>query len=268
MNELYLKLKEEILHQKDLNHSQNFGRVAFKKPAATPHEKRRARIIVLILCLMAFFLSLNTLIPMLFITAVNNNYQQAGYYEYQNHPYYLYEACMKTNSAACEWYHYNPDSNEWSKGENVDLEEVKYVGSDWHQYLGINITKRLQDEDFFKEIHPPTPSTGYYKFGDKTYYYFHGWYLYNNDSWDKSSVPDHDVEINPDRYYDSSSSRQDIYSFKDTNYYEDYYSSSSSSSDNDSSWSSSSNDDSWDSGSSWDSNDSWDSGSTDWDSDW
>jgi len=77
-----------------------------------------------------------------------------------------------------------------------------------------------------------------------------------------------DFAVNPD-YYETDDWDRSITNFEDSDYYSDnfggydsnsssYYSYSSSDSD----WSS------WDSGSSWDSSDSWDSGSSDWDSDW
>ncbi|MBP5298289.1 MAG: hypothetical protein J6Z09_03985 [Lachnospiraceae bacterium] len=77
-----------------------------------------------------------------------------------------------------------------------------------------------------------------------------------------------DFAVNPD-YYETENWDRSITDFEDSDYYSDnfggydagsssYYSYSSSDSD----WSS------WDSGSSWDSSDSWDSGSSDWDSDW
>lgn len=102
------------------------------------------------------------------------------------------------------------------------------------------------------------PDTGYYTYGDRSYYYG-DWYEWENDSWQYApyeSWMDSDYESYYDSYsYDSGADYED---FEDSPYYTPY----DDSSDDDDSW----DDDSWDSG--WDSGDSWDSGYDDWGSDW
>ena len=100
------------------------------------------------------------------------------------------------------------------------------------------------------------------------------YYMYDYDYDDYVPMEDDylpvDFAVNPD-YYETDDWDKSITDFEDSDYYSDnfggydsnsssYYSYSYSSGDSD--WSS------WDSGSSWDSYDSWDSGSSDWGSDW
>lgn len=110
----------------------------------------------------------------------------------------------------------------------------------------------------------------YYSYDNSVYCsYNDNYYVY--DGYDYYPVDDvyvpYEITQNPTDYeFDSSDIEWDSsYSFKDSDYYENYLapSTSSSSSSSSSSYSSGS-DSSWD----WSSGDSWDSGSSDWSSDW
>lgn len=256
------------MHQKDLNHSRqansyNNSSRPLRRSYSLGWNLNKAFIMLfgMMIIIYVFSLGLNILPLLVMDFAVKT----PGYYVYNKKPYYLYSSCSIFEEKECEWYYYDVGSNEWSASDTINAKKAKYIGDEWNNYLDIDIQSNLKDQDWFKELHPPTPTTGYYQYNGKTYYYYKGWYLYWNNSWIKSIVPSDDVKMNPDNYYDYSSSSYDTYNFKDSSYYKDSYSKDRSS--NDSSWSSSSNDN-WDSGSYWDSNDSWDSGSTDWGSDW
>ena len=281
VNELYLKLKEEILHQKSINIDNNSTpgypkannvppSTRFKQDTSLGNHFKNGIIIMLVgIMSMAF-------IPIIFLRGIGNVYLFQGYYESNNSLYYLYSTtCSKLSTDSCEWYKYNETEGNWTR-YNGKVTKTSYGGSSWTEdnklYTKYNVQKQYYEEDWYKEMHPPTPSKGYYNYNNQLYYYYYGWYMYNNNTWEKTSNPSGDIVYNPDNYYDSTTTYDDTYNFKDTNYYSShsYSSDSSDSSDyynNDSSWSSSSND-SWDSSSSWDSSDSWDSGSTDWSSDW
>ncbi|MBP5494330.1 MAG: hypothetical protein J6X97_04475 [Lachnospiraceae bacterium] len=140
---------------------------------------------------------------------------------------------------------------------------------------------------------PPTytdskPGEGYYKIGDD-YYYHNGydnysWFVYDGGDWDyvqSADVPEtlqRESTANQYSYSPNWESESKVSDFTTTNAYlgthpqheSSDYSYSSGSSHSSSSWWSSSSDSSWDSDSSWSwsSSDSWDSGSTDWSSDW
>jgi hypothetical protein len=148
--------------------------------------------------------------------------------------------------------------------------------------------------------HHVTPSTSYYEYNDKLYYFLDdnyssygdsdnsGWYVYENDTWNYFCSENDKTALGDDLWYYGSdyyigNNYEDIYSFtdeystywnvaafEDTSWYSAYesnnsayqsYLDSQSSYDDDYDWSS---DDDWD----WDSGSDWDSGGSDWDSDW
>ena len=263
VNELYLKLKEEIMHQKSLNANRAKSNIDFEKERAKSNKRLQRSL--MFATIFPIIIVLATLIPVGVMLFGLTTHRHGGYYEYNKEPYYLYSSCY-ISDGDCEWYRYNTNTDQWSVAGKFREKKAEYVGEEWNNYKGIEIKNELREQDWFKEIHPPVPESGYYTVDGKTYYYFHGWYVYDS-SWGRSEAPNHDVELNPNNYYDQTRTYDDPYDFSDTDYYSNYYVSNSSS-DYDSSWSSSSNDSSWDSGSSWDSSDSWDSGSTDWGSDW
>ncbi len=275
VNELYLKLKEEILHQKSINiENKQFSEypkannvppsTRFKENTSLGNQLSRG-LKLMVIGMISMFVT-----PIIVLTLLRNAYLVNGYYESNNTLYYLYnDSCFKLSAESCEWYQYSEKEGNWNPYSSK-VKKTKFGGSTWDEgnklYTKYNVKKQYYEEEWYKKLHPPTPTRGYYNYNNQLYYYYYGWYMYN-DGWVKTSKPTGDIIYNPDNYYDSTKTYEDTYNFEDTN----YYSSSSSNyhddyDDNDSSWSSS--DDSWDSSSSWDSSDSWDSGSTDWDSDW
>ena len=273
VNELYLKLKEEILNQKSINvenkHNSEYPKTnnvppstRFKENTSLGSQLKKGLMLMIIGMISIFT------IPSLLLTGLRNSFLEKGYYESNNTLYYLYSAsCFKLSTESCEWYQYNEQEGNWAI-YNSKVKNTKFGGITWDEgnllYTNYNVKKQYYEEDWYKQLHPPTPSTGYYNYNNQLYYYYYSWYMYN-DGWEKTSNPTGDIIYNPNDYYDSTKTYEDPYKFEDT----DYYSSSDYNNDyddDDSSWSSS--DDSWDSSSSWDSSDSWDSGSTDWDSDW
>lgn len=266
VNELYMKLKEEILHQK----ANNIGR---RNSSISVGRGFAYNIVVGIVKLAALELFIFLFMSITYLIFADPSLSDGYYYNKVNKQvYYLDDHyCTEKTINNCKWYKYDQNNPSWAETtDSLNKKEMKRVGFTWYESYdstyGVEVKKLIEDEEWYKELHPPIPSQGYYSYNGNTYYYYYNWYEYSNNEWRSSTVPSHDVKMDPGSYYDSSASDSDIYSFKDSDFYHDY--SSSYSSDNDSSWSSSSNDSSWDSGSSWDSSDSWDSGSTDWGSDW
>lgn len=267
VNELYIKLKEEIINQKSNNNnrpSSNNNNYKYRSNSGCAKT-----ILFIVIAFVASFIH---------VIYVEFNALEGGYYFHDKKPYYLYSACVKKFSQ-CELYEYDSVKDSWSlSNDSLKIKKKEYVGTNWNNTGNITIKKSYEDEEFYRRLHPPTLNNGYYSYDNNNYYYKNGsWYVYSNNSWNYTSIPTDDISINPDNYYDSSSTENDTYNFDD--YYSTYHrssssnssswdSDSSSSSSSDDSWSSSSNDDSWDSSSSWDSSDSWDSSSTDWSSDW
>ena len=112
----------------------------------------------------------------------------------------------------------------------------------------------------------PRPKPRYYRYNEATYSAFDGsYYLYVDDFYDYVPVPMEELPADlaqhgADYEFDAAHvAWVDDYEFTDSPYYEEHLASTYESSDN-----SSDDDSDWD----WDSGDSWDSGGTDWDSDW
>lgn len=270
VNELYMKLKEEILHQK----SNNILKHSVASDGNFISNKRNSGETVKLIMILYVVASVLSLMGGIFNSPT---WMNEGYYfnNANEQVYYLENGyyCRKSNINSCSWYKYDQENISWSENSDVlDAKEMKHVGYSWNDRAitkyNVEVKKSLKDEEWYKELHPPTPERGYYSYNGNVYYYYNNnWYEYSNNEWRSSIVPSHDVKMDPKSYYDSSATSSDIYSFKDSSYYHNY-SSNYSSRDDDYSWSSSSNDSSWDSDYSWDSSDSWDSGSTDWGSDW
>lgn len=96
-----------------------------------------------------------------------------------------------------------------------------------------------------------SPSRGYYKYNDTSYYYdSHDWYEWYGSDWYPISYEYDWMNDGYDDYYDSYyyNSSSGYYNFEDSDYYTTY-----------------DDDDDYDS---WDSDSDWDSSFDDWDSDW
>ena len=106
---------------------------------------------------------------------------------------------------------------------------------------------------FFAYVTTDSKSTGYYTYGNNTYYYTGNWYEYDGYDWEYTDPPA-ELEENWESYYDDDKHYADVSDFEDTEYYQSWIDSQS-------------NSDDWDSDT-WSSGDSWDSGGSDWDSDW
>ena len=272
VNELYIKLKEEIVNQKQHNLDAKLH-PTFKSDKI--RKENRIKNKILKVCNTMIVLA--AIIPCIWLVTYilgSIKYFGTGYYYYKNNVYYAYAGCPLTDTTKCEWYSYNQDNNSWAIVSHPSgIGKRNYVGYDWNstnnKYSNaVTIAKDYKEEDWFKQKHPTTPSNGYYIYNNQKYYYFHGWYIYDN-GWRKTEA-DSNLKVYHNDYYTNDYDTYNSYgseSFYDTDYYKNYDYSSSHNDSYDSSSSSSYNDD-WDSSSSWDSDSSWDSGSTDWSSDW
>ena len=264
VNELYLKLKEEIQNQKSMNTSNH------SLPSINNNyvkHKNHSGVLSFFKNLLIVLIAIGIIPAFCFFMDYKTRFH-IGYYELNNQLLYLYKDCAKSHPISCEWYIYDAKTDIWSQAEGT-IRTPKYGGRKWNKsnrlYKKYDVKTQYYEFDWYKELHPPTPDKGYYNYNGQTYYYYYGWYLYNN-GWQKTNDLDGDIIYNPSSYYDSSATSDDTYSFEDSSYYSSH--SDYDDDDDDDYWSNDYDDDDWDSGSDWDSSDSWDSGGTDWDSDW
>ena len=277
VNELYMKLKEEILNQKRINLEKNTNNGNNTNYTSyTPQKKKKKKgclITFIILTVIAIF---------------------AGITAGPSSEYYISNSNDLFYYSGSEWWNYNAQDKEWNpyNGELVSKRPLE-LKSDFTKYIDVATVASLlsiQDVnsvDIFRnhkylDLHPVKPTENYYTKDGKTYYFLNdaygssygtrdntGWYYYNdiNNSWEYYSSYD-DKEKLGDLYYVpgdyTSYNSSNIYDFSNTVWYsekldaeiahDDYTSSSYD-------WSSDSD---WD----WDSGSDWDSGGSDWDSDW
>lgn len=294
VNELYLRLKEEINNQK--SHGKN------------KNANKKSVIAVLVIFILIFFSPFILLISVFVNSEKNRTYLTDYYYKddevYFNYdntwyacrdgwveiekpedPYTLRSSYYPDDSLKCSdfrkdkefiekhgyplkyiyleeenilYYHYSGQwfyyDEEWKYYDNADPIIGDFTYSE--ELLDkYNATDITKTTIYYEKVGYPS---GYYKQDDRYYYFLDSqWYIYDGYDWDTTTNPTFDGStIEHSTYYDD----YDCKDFEDTDYYSQYLDSFNNSYDNDSSW---------DGGSSWDSgSDSWDSGSTDWGSDW
>lgn len=302
VNELFQRLKQEIIQQKAAQTKKNSGappkQGSRSKSSGTKAPKKKKNPVI------EFFTTVLAILVLLFgnplglvlgglavigvVLEVSDAFirPDAGYYLIDNAVYY-----NMTSSDRESWYRYD-GNDKWTGVSMLSINSDvysdknvanKYKTSDeWNSSLNCtDIKNNIVYRDFLKGL---KVGKGYYKYNERTYYHLHdsgtsGWYVFNDTDRNWSSVETDDIpevlthsSVSPDFFFlpvwDASTQLTD---FEDTAFYSAYYASSSGSS-YDSGYSSWSWDDDDDYDYSWGSDDdydwSWDSGSSDWDSDW
>lgn len=272
VNELYLKLKEEIINQK--SNSKNAKR------------KKHAIKIETIVVLMIIFI-----VMMVIIAAfIGSNRPSRGYYKYNDKYYYYQSGTWYINLIKEEKTQITSLSDKWKQIDiqNIPIElqeeSSKYFKSQYHndEYrignasfcseimkLSMDANVINTDYDFIKEGYYQSSNGDYYYFvkgfwflfdtsdlGDYEYNHFCNFEKEKTEDWEKVEYIPTELSESYKEYFLSSTYNSDYSAtnFEYSTYYDD-------DSESDSSW-----DSDWDSD--WDSSDSWDSSSTDWSSDW
>lgn len=215
VNELYMKLKEEIMLQK-VNNTSVSSRI-YHHFLSFITNKNVLRIVIV--TVVVFFIS--TL--QIFKPIIISSQLDTGYYVANNNVYYLDDICSKKYIDSCKWYRYNQKSNSWvSDIPNVKVKELNYIGTTLDNYdsakYQIIVNKAFDEEEWFEPEYFPIANIGYYVYNETPYYYYNGsWYIYINGFWNTASSLPHNVVMNPSSYYDNSLTQSDPYSFR--NYY-------------------------------------------------
>ena len=359
VNEIYLRLKEEILNQKKTNskkahkslqnkHSSlstaNDVRISNWEPVnrqAKPYTHNRpmtpvpqrsrpssshtkpASFIVLLIVLFVMG-SIVSLFEGLFVDwtsdllsgFLTDNHYHYYYMGSDDTMYFLdtFDAEAKTMS----WWVFDEGTQQWkyhhdypSDGTNeivgpntVDVKQSYYSVHDFASEYNKNssLIDITTNHEFIDAGHHYSPSTSYYGYDGKVYYYLDdtyssygssdnsGWYVYNENGWEYYCSADDKALLGDDLYYNEDNYSLgndyiDIYSytdeysytwnptnFEDTDWYSNYESNIdayddyvNSYDDYDYDYDYDYDDDyDWD----WDSGSDWDSGGSDWDSDW
>jgi len=282
VNELYQRLKQEIIEQKmnnvkkAKNGSSGLAAATNQSYGKKPGFFSRLNGFTAFLLLMAFCV-VGTIVIVLGVgTVVVMTTPKVGYYNYQDNYYYYDDAGNKDkyvfafDEAVKEWQ--EPVTKEEDPGIFKKKSTCKkyFLSEAWDSSYGCSeIVNELVYKDY-KAVTNVVP--GYYQV-DSNYYYHYGydgysdWYEYSSDDDDWKSISRESLPADlshpsqaGDFYYTSTwDSSTQFSDFTDSEEYQTNYAQSKS---DDSSSDSSDSDYSWDSG------DSWDSDTTDWGSDW
>ncbi|MBQ0079287.1 MAG: zinc ribbon domain-containing protein, partial [Eubacterium sp.] len=267
VNELFMRLKEEIIEQKARNgatpsspsSSVKGGNYNGKRTYTPPPRKKSfwdwyvnlgcfaAAGVLMSMVAIAVILFVGTFIG---ISKIIDEPEE-GYYKYEDT--YMYYADNTYGIDPDGYILYDPENDNWSevqerKNGPDELKKFKtaqkyYLGEEWKESYGC--PNFLKSDDYIDLSHNNSVDYGYYKYDDKNYYHDaysrdYGWYEYDStNSWqpiDSSEIPEdltHYYRAQDFYYTPVWNSDTQITDFKDSDY---YVPPSSSSDDNDSSW--------------------------------
>lgn len=238
VNELYMRLKQEIIEQKMNNvkkrqgqlHANQSGQVNSRKKKSTTGSVMSgiAKLILgCALCCVGFIAFLAILGGILIFFE-----PKVGYYSYQDQIYYHHDTSYNDK----EWYAYV--SGEWSEPLSIDklpsiFEKKKtckpyFLSKEWEADIPCtDFADSLWNQDLAKGIES---KTGYYALDNKAYYHdeesFYIWYMYD-DEWEQLAFSDVPTELRhstlSNDYYisDAYSHIANETDFMDTIYYQD-----------------------------------------------
>ncbi len=267
VNELYQRLKQEIIQQKrsNLKGTNKLDKVSKK----TNFGFRLGLILALAFPAVLILIG--------FISFIVQDLPKDGYYLYGKTLYYHYDHLQPDECS--DWFFYD-SSDGWMgpvQADSVPVLLKKNKDAKAYYLSEIMPSQRtepsfLSSVPYFDAFHKYKSNTGYYQYQDITYYHLYndiytGWYYYDtfNDDWyvsDFYNIPNElqHTSTSEDFFYTPTwDSSTQITDFTDTDIYAEYLEEQESSD-----WDDYNDDDDY----SWDSDDSWDSDYSDWGSDW
>lgn len=301
VNELYIKLKEEILNQKNLNVRRKNTNRNNKNRNKTKKTFIPLTILIILFILMPIIIGVASFIS--FETHYNNSFHYHDYYLTDNNEIYFYDGY--SGDGKDDWWIYDINTKNWNLYERHDSSEMvpdgvypqnRYIlGSELASKLGLEYDEfNIYDsKNYIDAGHHYRPSTAYYYYDDNLYYFLYdnhsnygssdntGWYIYKDDDWEYLCDYEDKEILGDDLWYNDSDysigkNLEDIYyyvddisaswnpsNFEDTSWYQSYESNNNAYNEHIANQSSNKNDSGWDwsSDSDWD----WDSGDS-WDS--
>lgn len=246
VNELYLRLKEEILNQKSLNIEKrgigNRPGASVYRPSSRSQRSNKLKSALLISLLVIFFVPS---ILMTLITTVDLGIhlnREHGYYVTDTNEVY-YSDGIEYNDKY-EWWRYDQKNDEWElfakfnrqkkKPDSFTDDNYKCYSSyyDVTELLSIESDKFPIDDakEYIDAGHHKNPRMSYYYYNDELYYFIDddhssygsydntGWYVYNTNSsdWEYYCSADDKSKLGDDLWYSDSdyragSTSDDIY---------------------------------------------------------
>lgn len=302
VNEIYMKLKDEILRQKAYNQKKKERASSTGEPSSY-RRKAKAKSDVKVATFMVDFVMVISMVLFsmnIFLGTFRGSEKGSDIYGY--HISKTSEEIVYYGGYSDDWWIYQDGNDDWEQlNEYVktgklpdDADKEAYTLTKVRSRLNMDVPDIIQSRTYIDAGNHQTPVSGYYYYNNNMYYYLNdyygsyyddghsGWYTYDNDTsqWeyycdgdDKSFLGD-DMWYSAGTYaYDGTSTWDDKYYSWDGNSFEDtdwYQSAETYKQQYNDTYQVSYDSDS-DSSSSWDwssdSDYSWDSGSS-WDSDW
>jgi len=246
VNELYMRLKEEILNQKNLNlkkQSRNQNNLYNRSPSRKPRSNKTGVITTIIAVIIVMNIAI---IGMFSLVTQNLNYSSSyDYYLTETNQIYYNEG-YEYQSGGYNWWIYDISLGEWEFFQTYEDEETLPPGlesakryeyaTDLASHLGMEYHELdiYRSKAYIDAGHHMTPSTSYYYHDDNLYYFLDdshasygsgddnsGWYIYRDDSWeyycsenDKEILGD-DLWYNDGEYY-AGRDIGDIYYYTDS----------------------------------------------------
>lgn len=251
VNELYMRLKEEILQQKNNNlrkQTTSYNRNnSYGSFGGTSHNRRRKRRrilpMVIVAMILPFVLTMTLMIGI--TTLLENSVTGDDYYlAPTGEIYFMYDPAFTFTTN--EWWEFNRDSEEWflleekmPDGELPDTLEEKREKFDTSYDLAkaTGISQKalniFNSRAFIDAGHHSTPSTAYYTVNGELYYFlddYHsgygdtdntGWYKLNqNNEWEYYCSENDKEKLGEDLWYSADeytngSSVESIYDWDD-----------------------------------------------------
>ena len=201
VNEIYKKLKEQIIEQKKRNNAKSVPVRSSVKEAIGSAGSAVMRSGIGRYFLFLIIMPVITVIFMVvlgIILVIFGNEPKTGYYDYDG-SYYYYNSSTY-NEDGYNWYRYIIDENKWSEPINIDVmpEEMKKKKTSKKYFLSLLWKKSYSCENFYDSVYYKDTEAGfwvkegYYQFEDDIFYHFYGkyntgWYAYNDD-WSAADI--------------------------------------------------------------------------------
>ena len=238
VNELYLRLKEEILNQKSRNiEKRGIGNRPGPSVYNTYSKPKRSGIfskIFIIFMLVVVFLPTVVTSILSIVGLTTYLERECGYYVTNTSDVYYSDGREYDNGY--EWWFYHPQDDMWELYKTVDKAKYKPAAlsdennytlytsySDVIEHLKLESDKFPIDEtkEYIDAGHHKNPSTSYYYYNDDLYYFIDddhsdygstdntGWYVYNTNSseWDYYCGADDKDKLGDDLWYNESDYR-------------------------------------------------------------
>lgn len=247
VNELYLKLKEEILNQKNNNLRKKANRTSYSSTSRYSRKEsnsKRTFKLVRFVIIIAILQMLAPIALMGFINSLDNFFPSSGEYYISKTDEIYYKTDCGHILSNHNWWKYDKDQKEWFIHELKEDQKFPDNVKGYDKYkdlfeliekekINTEIIDIYDSKNYIDAGHHTSPNTSYYYKDNKLYYFLDdnyssygddnknntGWYIYNNNNWEYY-CSESDKDTLGDLYYNEESysagkNLTDIYEYTD-----------------------------------------------------